>query len=140
MTDLERMYIEHECLKLVHGYCVHYDSEDNAAFVDLWADDAVWVGSAGELTGIAAIRESMASRKRKGIQRHVSANALVRVIDADRAEGVSYIVFYLDLDGEKGKTGKSAAPRLVGRYFDTYARTARGWKIATRRMDTDLSI
>ena len=52
MTDLERMYIEHECLKLVHGYCVHYDSEDNAAFVDLWADDAVWVGSAGELTGI----------------------------------------------------------------------------------------
>src|SRR3954470_1136444 len=96
MTDLERMLIEHACAKLQRQYGIFADRGDIEGFTNLFAlDGSVRVPEADAFVGHDAIRASIKALGDQGVtMRHVLTNNVVDAIDADTAEGVSYLVVY----------------------------------------------
>src|ERR1700754_5225091 len=96
MTGLERTLIEHACLKLQRQYGVFADRGDVEGFTNLFAPDgSVAVPEAPPFVGHEAIRASIKALGDQGVtMRHVLTNNVVDAIDAETAEGVSYLVVY----------------------------------------------
>jgi len=59
---------------------------------------------------------------------------VVRVIDTDHAEGISYFTAFVEAAGAT----TYQRPFAVGHYNDTFERTPDGWRIASRVIVTDL--
>lgn len=135
MTELERMLIEHACGKLQMQYGIFADRGDIEGFTRLFAPDgSVAVPEHPPFVGHDAIRASIEALAALGVtMRHVLTNAVVDVVDADTATGVSYLVVYnstaaADANGQR----PVAPPATVGEYADTFRRTAAGWRFQTR--------
>lgn len=135
MTELERMVIEHACMKLQAQYGVFADRGDVEGFTSLFAEDgSVQVPEAPAFVGHAAIRASIQALGAMGVtMRHVLTNSVVDVVDESHAVGVSYLVVY------NSRTEADAAgirpvepPATVGEYADTFRRTAQGWRFHSR--------
>lgn len=135
MTDLERMLIEHTCMKLQRQYGVFADRGDIEGFTNLFAPNgSVAVPEAPPFVGSDAIRASIQALAAMGVtMRHVLTNNVVDVIDADTAEGVSYLVVYNSTGPEDARgTRPVEPPATVGEYRDLFRRTPEGWKFQTR--------
>jgi ketosteroid isomerase-like protein len=135
MTDVERMLIEHACLKLQAQYGVFADRGDVEGFTQLFAPDgSVQVPEAPAFVGHAAIRASIQALGAMGVtMRHVLTNGVVDVIDADTARGVSYLTVY-NSTAEPDASGQRPVqpPATVGEYADSFRRTPEGWRFQTR--------
>ncbi len=102
-------------------------------YLDLWARDGVWTGSADTAHGHDQLRARIERDRARGVQgpgsgtRHVSTTRYVRFVDRDTAESESYFVYF---------TAVAAEPRAarVGRYSDRLVRTDGRWKLASRRI------
>ena len=123
MTEDERRAIEADCERLIKRAINLGDAHDWAAVAALYTEDARFARPSQPgvfVEGREAILASFLARPPRA-QRHVVANVVVDVEDADHARAFSVIVLY---QGE-------AAP-LVGTYTDRLVRTPEGWRFAER--------
>jgi hypothetical protein len=129
------MLIEHACAKLQRQYGVFADRGDIEGFTNLFAaDGSVAVPEAPPFVGHDAIRASIKALGEQGVtMRHVLTNNVVDAIDAQTAEGVSYLVVY-NSQAEPDERGVRPveAPATVGEYRDRFRLTADGWRFQSR--------
>jgi hypothetical protein len=134
MNDDERRAIEADCERLIRRYVNLGDAHDWAAVAALYTEDAVFRRPSGgdAIEGRAAILASFLARPPRA-QRHVVANVVVEVEDADHTRAFSVIVLY---QGEPAPEGElpalSTNSPLVGTFTDKLVRTADGWRFAER--------
>lgn len=134
MTDARRREIEQDCAKLVTAYSVCIDHRRFDRLIGLFAEDAVLSLDGYRLEGRARIDAYMRERPKSRTTRHVISNMLIDVLDADSAEGLSYLTGYrFDAhDDSERKRLPFEGPFVVGSYSDRFVRTAEGWRFAER--------
>ena len=135
MTDAERRAIEQDCERLIKQYVNLNDAQDWPAVSALYAEDARFARPSQPgvfVEGRAAILASFLARPPRA-QRHVIANVVVEVEDANHARAFSVIVLY---QGDPAAPGElpamSANSPLVGTFADRLVRTSDGWRFAER--------
>ncbi|MXP26609.1 nuclear transport factor 2 family protein [Altererythrobacter indicus] len=135
MTDDERRAIEADCQRLINLYVNLSDAQKWEELVALYTPDARFARPSKPdefVEGRAAILEGFTARPARA-QRHVIANTVVGVVDADHATAFSVIVLYLGEAAEPGELpAMSAKSPLVGTFTDKLVRTADGWRFAER--------
>ena len=134
MDDLERFVIEHACMKLMVGYCVHADHGRADEFAALFAEDGAWVqGSGDEIRGREALRGYILGRPGRTLTRHLITNLLVDVISANSASGTAYALVFRERDYDGSGSATIPPPGAVIEYQDEFIRAAEGWRIQRRR-------
>jgi ketosteroid isomerase-like protein len=135
MTEDERRAIEQDCERLIKQYVNLNDAQDWAAVAALYTENARFARPSKPdafVEGREAILAGFLARPARA-QRHVIANVVVDVEDADHARAFSVIVLYM---GEAAEPGELPAmdPKspLVGTFTDKLVRTAEGWRFAER--------
>lgn len=130
-----RRAIEADCEKLIKRYVNLNDAQDWPAVAALYTSDARFARPSrpGDfIEGRAAILESFLARPARA-QRHVIANVVVEVDDADHACAFSVIVLY---QGDPAPAGELPVmdPKspLIGTFTDKLVRTSDGWRFAER--------
>lgn len=135
MTEDERRAIELDCEKLIKRYVNLNDAQDWEAVAALYSEDARFArpSKPGEfVVGREAILASFTARPPRA-QRHVIANTVVEVEDADHARAFSVIVLYMgDLPEDGGLPVMDPKSPLVGTFTDKLVRTPEGWRFAER--------
>lgn len=134
MTEEERRAIEADCERLIRHYVNLNDAQDWPAVAALYTEDAVFRRPSGgeAIVGREAILASFLARPPR-TQRHLMANTVVEVEDADTASAFSVIVLY---QGDPAPDGElpaiSSNSPLVGWFRDRLVRTREGWRFAER--------
>ena len=130
-----RRAIEADCERLIKRYVNLSDAQDWPALAALYTEGARFARPSQPgafVEGREAILASFLARPSRA-QRHVVANVVVEVEDADHASAFSVIVLY---QGDPAPEGELPAmdPRspLVGTFTDRLVRTAEGWRFAER--------
>jgi len=135
MTEEERRAIELDCEKLIKRYVNLNDAQDWEAVAALYTEDARFARPSrpGEFVeGRAAILANFTARPPRA-QRHVMANIVVDVEDADHARAFSVIVLYMgDVPEDGGLPTMDPKSPLVGTFTDKLVRTPEGWRFAER--------
>jgi len=135
VTEEERRAIEADCEKLIRRYVNLNDAQDWEAVAALYTEDARFArpSKPGEFVeGRAAILASFTARPPRA-QRHIIANTVVDVEDADHARAFSVIVLYMgDVPEEGGLPVQDAKSPLIGTFTDRLVRTGEGWRFAER--------
>jgi len=135
MIEEERRAIELDCEKLIKRYVNLNDAQDWEGVAALYTEDARFARPSrpGEFVeGRAAILASFTARPPRA-QRHVIANIVVEVEDADHARGFSVIVLFMgDVPEDGGLPTMDPKSPLVGTFTDRLVRTAEGWRFAER--------
>ena len=135
MTDEERRAIEADCERLIKRYVNLNDAQDWAAVAALYTGDARFARPSQPgvfVEGREAIYASFLARPARA-QRHVIANVVVEVEDADHARAFSVIVLYMgDSADDGGLPVQDPKSPLVGTYTDRLVRTRDGWRFVER--------
>ena len=135
MTEDERRAIEIDCERLIKLYVNLNDAQDWPAVAALYTEDARVARPSQPgvfIEGREAILESFLARPARA-QRHVIANTVVDVEDANHARAFSVIVLYQGDVAEPGELPTmSANSPLVGTFTDRLVRTVEGWRFAER--------
>ena len=135
MTEDERRAIEIDCERLIKLYVNLNDAQDWPAVAALYTEDARFARPSQPgvfIEGREAILESFLARSARA-QRHVIANTVVDVEDANHARAFSVIVLYQGDVAEPGELPTmSANSPLVGTFTDRLVRTVEGWRFAER--------
>jgi len=135
MTDDERRAIEQDVERLIRRYVNLNDAQDWAAVASLYTEDARFArpSKPGEfIEGRAAILASFLARPARA-QRHVIANTVVEVENADSARAFSVIVLYMgDVAEDGGLSLMDPKSPLVGTFADRLVRTGEGWRFKER--------
>ena len=124
IDDMERHAIEWDCTRLIHLYANLNDAADWGAVAALYAEDGSMTRPTAPdspVIGRDAILAAFLSRPPR-TTRHVCANVVIDVVDANHATGASVILLYT-----------STAPPIVGGFNDRFVRTKAGWHFAERR-------
>ena len=134
----QRIQDELEIRTLLAELAFQADDGELETYLDLFTDDAVWEMPANAAAGVPAARlegradisASVQQRRAIGVQgpgtgaMHHLTTMRIHVHD-DKGSGYVYYQFIGLVDGRP-------ALRTVGRYHDTYRRTADGWKLSAR--------
>jgi hypothetical protein len=135
MTEAERRAIEADCERLIKLYVNLNDAQDWTGVAALYTADARFARPSRPdefVVGREAILASFLARPARA-QRHVIANTVVDVDDADHARAFSVIVLYM---GEAAEPGELPAmdPKspLIGTFMDRLVRTEDGWRFSER--------
>ena len=136
MDNATRRIIEYECERLSIAYARYVDFGEYDKFVDLFAPDGMLNVTGKPVKGHEKLTKAMSMRPDSLRSRHVLTNIHIKVIDEDTAEGISYLTLYRHVGDEQ--TGKDEEPREIsgpagiGHYSDTFVRTDKGWRFASR--------
>ena len=135
MTEDERRAIEADCERLIKRAINLGDAHDWPAVAALYTEDARFARPSQPgvfVEGREAILASFLARPPRA-QRHVVANVVVDVEDADHARAFSVIVLYMgDAADDGGLPPISANSPLIGTFTDKLVRTGGGWRFAER--------
>jgi len=135
MTDDERRAIEADCARMIKHYVNLNDAQDWPAVAALYTEDARFARPSQPgvfVEGREAILASFLARPARA-QRHVIANVVVDVEDADHARAFSVIVLYMgDAAEDGGLPVQDAKSPLIGTFADRLVRTRDGWRFAER--------
>ncbi len=134
MTADVRRAIEWDVSRLINQYVNLNDAGDWAAVAALYTrDGSLRRPSGGDpVQGREAILAAFLARPARA-QRHVIANTVVDVIDADTARAFSVIVLYMgDAADDGGLPVQDAKSPLIGTFTDLCVRTADGWRFKER--------
>ena len=133
MTELETFLIQRECESISIAYARYLDYHQYDAFADLFTEHG-HLNAGGPLDGREAIRKIMGRRKDTLRSRHVLTNIHIDVLDADTAEGISYLTLFRHIGPESLEDAPVTfdAPAAVGHYTDRFERTEDGFRIASR--------
>jgi len=134
MDPIQALLIENACLRLLTQYTVATDSDDTKMWLDVFTDDAVWEAPNLKLEGRSAFEKFFLGRSngKTSLVRHFSANALVRVVDADTATGISTMLVFRQLDYPGSGPGTLRNPTSIVQNSDQFVRGPDGWKIRRR--------
>jgi len=134
----QRIQDELEIRTLLAELAFQADDGELDTYLDLFTEDAVWEMPANAAAGVPAARcegraeisASVEQRRAIGVQGPGTGSmhhlTTVRVeVDGDVASGRVYYQFVGMVEGRP-------AVRTIGRYRDTYRRTAAGWKLSHR--------
>jgi len=139
VTEEERRAVEADCIRLINRYANLNDAQDWDGCAACYIEDAVFRRPSGgdPVVGRAAILASFRARPPRA-QRHVMANTVVEVEDADNATAFSAIILYMGRAADDGGLPvEDAASPLVGWYRDRLERTPEGWRFAEREGGLD---
>ena len=135
MTEDERRAIEVDCERLIKQYINLNDAQDWEAVAALYTEDARFARPSQPdnfAVGREAILAGFRARPARA-QRHVMANIVVDVEDAEHARAFSVIVLYMgDAADDGGLPAISANSPLIGTFTDKLVRTPEGWRFAER--------
>jgi len=139
LSELEILSIERACMRLVLDFAEAIDTRNWALLDEIFADDATYARPVEPdiiVSGRENIRKLFDGRPADRITQHLYSNVMIDVLSADRARGSSRVVLIAAPTGSERhpQFGHQAqAMQLVGGYKDEYVRTARGWRIHSRR-------
>ena len=135
LNEAGRRAIEIDCERLMKRYVNLSDAQDWAAVAALYTEDARFARPSRPdvfVEGREAILASFLARPARA-QRHVIANVVVEVEDADHARAFSVIVLYMgDTPEAGGLPVQDPKSPLVGTFTDKLVRTRDGWRFAER--------
>jgi ketosteroid isomerase-like protein len=142
MSDLTpdaRRAIEWDVTRLINQYVNRNDAQEWEAVAALYTHDARFARPSQPgvfIEGRDAILASFLARPARA-QRHVIANVVVDVADADTARAFSVIVLYMGDaapkdSGDGGLPVKDAKSPLIGTFTDLCVRTPEGWRFKER--------
>jgi ketosteroid isomerase-like protein len=135
MTDDERRAIEIDCERLIKRYVNLNDAQDWPAVAALYTEDARFARPSQPgvfVVGRETILASFLARPARA-QRHVIANVVVDVEDADHVRAFSVIVLYMgDAADDGGLPVQDPKSPLIGTFTDRLVRTRDGWRFAER--------
>lgn len=130
MDVTQRLAIESDCTRLMYQFSWAVDAMDYDAVVAMFVPDCTFSRADVFFHGHDGLRKSLASRPRDRVTRHVNANVVIDVADADHASGKAYSVVF----GHRGAlsdTGEAllGAPDSLILYSADFVRTPQGWRI-----------
>ena len=136
MSDDTRTEAERDIRNLLARLAHLADDGNVETYVQLWAEEGSWYHPHyGEMSGRAAIRESLQKRLAAGGQgpgshmRHAINTQWVRFEDDDHAFSQAYW-FTMRVEGRPALSN-------AGRYDDELRRTPEGWKLFRRNITID---
>lgn len=134
MNEIDRLLIERACERLVVAYTHLVDFGEATKVADLFTPDGTWSSPEVTMTGRDQIRAGFAAREAMArVSKHVCTNLQIDARDDDHAEGIVYLSLYrTDTDAAVAPLD---GPTLIGHYRDTFVRTHRGWRFASRRFE-----
>jgi len=116
-----------EINQLYASYNLALDAGDAEAWADVFTEDGVFGNSEGR-AGLVEFATGFHGQQ-QGNARHWNANVHVTAT-ADGAEGTCYLMLW--------NVGTRPASLIVsGIYHDTLAKTAKGWRFTSRRVEAD---
>lgn len=133
-----------EILDLLGRYSHGADGTDPAAYAEVFTEDGVFIGRAGQpdevcFEGRAAIERFMsaaiASRAGRQSRHHQASTRFVR-LDGGGAVTRTYLLVTAILPNDESG---QLRPLLSSVYEDELVRTAEGWRIAVRRTIPDVT-
>ena len=137
MTTLQEMIDDRDIRHGLARFARLLDTKDWARLGDVFADDIAFdYGAAGEEKGMDALRHNM--RKHLdvcGPSQHLLANHEV-FVDGDTATSITKARVYHQGAGDR----HDRSFECLGDYHDTWARTADGWRMTTRRFDVHVML
>lgn len=134
LSSLQKIEIADACERLCLDYAHFADAGRMDEWAQLFAEDAELHLFGQVHKGPAAIRESVgAGSAAASTTVHCTTNIRVEVESEDRASGTAYIIVYVAAKG--AAPAGSVPPLMVGRYVDSYRRTAGGWRFARRAFE-----
>jgi hypothetical protein len=137
----EVMEIERACNRLVVDFVRHIDNGDYDEAAQLFTNDGRFVRRGQAFSGqsaiAASVEEILQARRENPKQpswrvRHVCTNAVLDVLDENRATGGSCYLIYRYTGGPVEGAAPVKGASLIGDYADEYVRTSAGWRIARR--------
>ena len=140
LDPIDRLLAENEIRNLVGRIAQLADDGDLEVYLQLFTADATWAnGDAIAHTGHEDLLAGAQQRRSDGIQgpgtgtRHLNTTLWVDVEGPDDAYAEStFLVLDASGDGD-------VVVRMTGRYEDRFRRTPDGWKLASRRIVTDVN-
>ena len=131
MDDLQRLTIEAACTRLMHQFSWSVDAMDYDAVVALFTPDCVFGRADVFYQGHDGLRQSLNGRPRDRVTRHISANLVIDIVDADHARGKAYCLVF----GHRGPlsaNGEAAlgVPDSLILYTAEFKRMPDGWRIS----------
>jgi hypothetical protein len=137
LTAVQVAAIAHACEQLSLLYSSYIDTGDYAHLPSVFTPDGVWQVQGNRSEGREAIGEywksRVARRKPEDGSRALVTNQRIDVVDADHATGSSYFTIFRYT---VGAPSKSLAPAVFTKSSDEYVRTADGWRLKLRRIET----
>jgi len=130
--------IEAACMRLMAQYCHGLDTFDVAGILDLFVREGAWLRPGHlrpqdpTIEGREAIGLYLAGRERTLLMRHMVSNAVVSVIDAAHASGLSYWTVYKAENPVAGTAAPLTGPFAIGEYRDQYRLEDSHWRIVSR--------
>ncbi len=134
IDDLERLFIERTCERLIIAYSHFIDFGEAARVAELFTADGVWQLDEAAMRGRDEIANGFGRRQANADRRsrHVCTNLMVDVVSPTEATGLCYFSLYR-ADGVEGPIAPLDGPAVVGEYRDNFALTDEGWRIAHRK-------
>ena len=132
MDQEQRTAIERACERVSIAYAHHVDFRDYSALAELFTEDGVLEVFGNQIKGREAVQAALSARPENRKSLHIFTNILINVIDADQAEGITYLsLLRADHDGP----GPAPLDGLLmgGYYEDKFRRTAAGWRLSLRK-------
>ncbi len=136
MTDEEIAKIEAACIRLQQRYGTLADRQD-PKFRDLFAEDVViTLPEYPPFAGLEAVMAGQKQWRESGIlMRHICTNFTIEVIDADRAEGLCYLmVLYGGTPADPAKETVPETPASIGEFDDRFVRKNGRWLFQSRTL------
>lgn len=137
MDVIEKLSIERECLHLISDYCTLWDSRNINSWLDLYhADMTFEAAGTPPVEGLEKLRASLIKRPPSGpLSRHISANVVVNVHDAESASGRCAMILYKS----EPETTTPLAPEGISDFEFEFIKTDDGWKILRRYSKRQMS-
>lgn len=142
-TAIARLVAENECRALVLLAADLIDSGRSAELARVFRADARLVRPNGAaLAGCDAIVASYAARPTDRISRHLVLATRFASVAPDAAAAVTQVLLWSGSQSDApGPFGRPArGQQIVGRFDDTFAHTANGWRIAARHAAFELYV
>lgn len=139
MDDLERLFAERACERLIMEYARRVDFGNASGIADLFTEDGRWEGTDLLLDGRDEIRRWFSERERltRRVSRHVCTNVIVEVLSPEEAQSLCFLINYRHdrRDGDSEGPVPTEVPKYVGELRDRFRRTPEGWRFTERKVE-----
>ncbi len=133
LSAIQKRDIIFECQQLVTDYAYYRDLRDADKFADLFTEDARMQARGKWNVGRQAMRDHVNGDDMNTVSLHLMTTIKIMPLHEKAATGVSYVAVAHEARGEDESAPVPLdAFVVVGRYFDTFRLTDKGWKISER--------
>ena len=129
MGSVEALLAREACQRLCLDFAAHADASAAEASAALFVEDGVFDRPGQISQGRETIRAAIAARPAEVWTRHYCSNIRIDLAsDGLSASGQSYLLLF------RGRHGSADHEIVRAEYRDTFALTASGWRIQSRKV------